>query len=155
MSKEDFDKAKQEIKRQMKTYLIREFFEKHLSGNLMFNGIKITTNTFKIAPKKYDTAWYISTSRKKTFGGIGVGAIRFTGGSYASELNKKGSEFEVFKKKDKSNKKSISQLPTNQLERVKVYPHNHKLYANRALFFAVSNVARKYKGEIVKWRVRN
>ena len=93
-------------------------------------------NKFIIKPRRYDTALFIKTSRQKKrknsnyeFGG----RMKFQSGSYASELNRYGSEFEVFKKKDKANKRKIANISEKNLERVIVRPQNHKGYAAKAL----------------------
>lgn len=158
MSKSDYKRLVDAIQVKFHLQMQKEFSKKHLSGNLMDNGLKYGVNTIRIAPKKYDTAYYIKTSRMTSWGGIGKGHIKFTSGSYADELNKKGSEFEVFKKQltntGKKPKTTIAKLPLSRLDRVMVYPHNHKRYAYRGLYFAIYNVVRKYKGEI-QWKVRN
>lgn len=118
----------------------------------------------EIAPPRYDTAMFIKTSRKSYSGSRGYGGgfgavIRRGSGSYASELNKLGSEFEVFKKKPNLpyniSRKTIANIGMNNLLRVKIKPHNHKNYAYNALNMACMNVATNYKGKIEKWDVKN
>ena len=168
MSKEFHQFLVRAVQEKFQIQMEKEFSDKHLSGNLLENGLKYTQNKIRVAPKEYDTAYFIKTSRMTSWGGIGVGHIRYWGGkkgqikyaynSYASDLNKKGSEFEVFRKKinakGKKPRTTIAKLPVSKLERVMVYPHNHKRFAYRGLYFAIYNVVRKYKGEI-QWKVRN
>lgn len=151
----NFIKCKNEISERYFTYIVSEFSTKHLSGQLP-DYVYIDRFAITIKPMSYDTALWIMTSRA----GFPVMKYKFNT-SYASDLNKKGSEFEVFKKKNHNMKTPISKIPIGQinnlLDRVIVRPHNHRNYANRLLFFAITNTIKKkeFNGVIEQWRVRN
>ena len=157
--KTHFDSCKEVIMQKLYNYVFNEFEDKHLSGNILVSFSR-ERNKFIIKPRRYDTALFIKTSRQKKrknanyeFGG----RMKFQSGSYASDLNRYGSEFEVFKKKDKANKRKIANISEKNLERVIVRPQNHKGYASRALYNAILSTIRtqQFKGEIEQWTVRN
>lgn len=151
----NFLKCKNEISEKYFTYIVKEFEKKHLSGQLP-DYVYIDRFTITIKPMTYDTALWVMTNKT----GHPVMKYKF-GYSYASDLNKKGSEFEIFKKKNHNSKTSISKTPigqiNNMLDRIIIRPHNHKNYANRLLLFAITNTIKKkaYNGVIEQWRVRN
>ena len=129
--------------------VVKEFSNTYLSGNLRLNGVRYTDYEILIQPQNYDTAWYILSGRK-----LGYNQINFTMGSYASDLNKKGSEFELFKKKQPTRIPQRA-LPLSQLKRVKVYPHNHKGFIKKGIIDACRQIQLKYGGRIVKWQIRD
>lgn len=157
--KTHFDSCKEVIMQRFYNNVFNEFEEKHLSGNILVSFAR-QHNRIILKPRRYDTALFIKTSRQKKrknanyeFGG----RMKFQSGSYASDLNRYGSEFEVFKKKDKANKRKIANISEKNLERVIVRPQNHKRYASNALYYAILSTIRtqQFKGEIEKWTVRN
>lgn len=154
ITKQDLARAK-DICAYMSVLIDREFEVKELSGNLR-NSISSKKDTscyvFTIAPRKYDTAKYIRNLRKQ-----GYAEISFKGSSsYANELNDKGSEFEVFKKQNHNDPRTIQKIPMKDLERVKIAPRNHKNFAYRALRQAIQRFEIISGNEIKKvvWRVK-
>lgn len=148
--KSDFKKQAKLFKKTFLISMVSEFSTKRLSGNLLDNGITLEFDRIIINPKKYDTAYYILSGRQTG----GKGKLLFTSGSYANELNKKGSEFEVFKKKYPTTT-PMTQLPLTDLERTKIYPRNHKRFIHTAILNSASRVARRYKGRIEKWQIQD
>lgn len=142
-----------EIKRDIKEYILNDFWDKHLSGQLMYKGMKETANSLIITPRKYDTAHFIKTQRRKK----GIGDIRYRQGSYADELNKKGSEFEVFKKKKdlspRIKKRKIANISEKNLDRVVVRPHNHKGYLTKAIKTSIDNFQKYHKKDVERVNV--
>ena len=147
-----YSQYSEELKKSITINIKKDFTTKHLSKNLMENGIKELPYKLIIAPRKYDTAHYIRTGRSKSYGGIGVHEMRWLSGSYANELNKIGSEFEVFKKPDNLpdniKKRTIANISESRLERVMVKPHNHKNYLSDAIRGAVDKFKVKHYREI-------
>lgn len=152
------EKLALEIQEYILTNLLYEFNFKHLARNFerhLFSKFSLMQpSELEIAPRNYDTAWYIKTSRsaRKGYGAYGVGQMRFKEGSYALNLNKVGSEFEVFKKKKglppHLARKTIAQLGEQHLERVKIYPHNHKGYLTQAIFDSVMKFYKNHRDTI-------
>ena len=137
-----------EMERIMLVYLYREFNSLHLSGNLLERGTKISDKGLTVAPRNYDTAHFIRTQRK-----TGIGDIRTRAGSYADELNKLGSEFEVFKKpatlSPNLKKRTIQNISEKNLERVIVRPHNHIKYLEYTISDSVKTFQKLYKDKVV------
>lgn len=149
-----------EIQTYIIDYLKGEFKIKHLSKRYLEtveSNSNLNAEQLIFAPKKYDTAWWIKTNRK------GAPRFRNKNSSYALELERKGSEFEVFRKKNinivkigrngklkvvNSKDVAISKLPEKYLDRVKVYPHNHKKYMTNAITYAIMKFTQKHKKEI-------
>lgn len=140
-----------EIKQDIKTDILKEFYTTYLSGNTKYSGIKETSRQLRIAPQRYDTAWFIKTSRR------GDTYLRMTSGSYANELNKVGSTIEVFKKKPNLpstlSRKTIAQLPEKYLDRVHKHIGNHQGFIENAIIYAVNNCKSRHKKEISEVKI--
>lgn len=139
-----------DMKKDIDNFVNANFRHIRLSGNFLHGSVVDKDNKLLIRPKHYDTAWYIKTSRQARRGGEGV--MRFRSGSYADELNKYGSEIEVFKKKPNLpphlKRKTIAKLGETNLIRVKIHIGNHKNFISNAIVYATTQFMNKHKGEI-------
>lgn len=110
-----------------------------------------------IAPRKYDTARYIRELRQS--GGIYTRIIPSGNTSYASDLNARGSEIQVYKRKKNIpqpyNSMPMHKIPTKYLTRTIIRPRNHKYFVENALRKALYKVALSRGGTITKWQVKN
>ena len=145
---------KHEIVIRCTEYLIQEFEDKHLSDQIRKRLLEYK-HTFSIAPRKYDTAEFLLTS--SNHGKNPNGIMLFLDGSYANELDRKGSEFFVYKKKDPIRWLNVPMkyMPKSELEQVLIRPHNHKNYAHKMLRYAIIRFGNNHKDEVeeIVWQV--
>lgn len=145
---------KHEIVIRCTEYLLQEFEDKHLSDQIR-RKLHEYKHSFTIAPRKYDTAEFLLTS--SNHGKNPNGIMLFLDGSYANELNSKGSEFFVYKKKDPITYANVPMrlMPRSELEKVLIRPHNHRNYANKMLRHAIIRFGNNHRNEIeeIVWQV--
>ena len=144
-----------EIENYFVDYIKREFSEQYLSGQSQ-TGFHSYSASFIINPQSYDTAEFLKTLLTHGKKRIGTGVMIYTGGSYALDLHNKGSEFLVYKKKNRNDRRKIRQIPKSELELVMIRPHNHKGYIKYMVIDAVEQFSSKHKREIgeIQWRVQ-
>lgn len=144
-----------EIENYFGAFIKSEFSEKYLSGQSQ-TGYHIYSASFVINPQSYDTAEFLKTLATHGKKRIGTGVMIYTGGSYALDLHNKGSEFLVYKKKNKNDRRKIRQIPKSELDLVMIRPHNHKGYIRNMVEYSIQQFSSKHKREIgeIQWRVQ-
>lgn len=110
-------------------YIKEDFEKKHLSGNLI--------NTIYSEPTEKGLKIVIPAQVYNMFIYQTKGIIIYNSTkSYASELDRKGSEFYIY-----------TRLPNGSYQKKLIKPHNHKGFVNNAINKAITTFSKQLEGK--------